>query len=182
MKRVFLWTSVLVLLTAISILTVGQLNQGIPPEPLEPLYWIDDWPMFHHDLVNSGFSMSSAPDTNDVLWKYGTGGYVFSSPVVKESRVYIGSNDDHIYCLNATNGNLIWKYQTNDNVYSSPAISKGKLYIGSNDNHIYCLNTANGNLIWKYRTDAPVAFSSPAIVNGITYMGSRDFGIYAFGS
>ena len=30
----------------------------------------DWWPMFHHDLNNTGNSSSTAPDTNNVLWEY----------------------------------------------------------------------------------------------------------------
>ena len=32
---------------------------------------VDWWPMFHHDLESTGYTTSSAPTTNGVLWKIG---------------------------------------------------------------------------------------------------------------
>lgn len=59
------------------------------------LYSVDaqtdsEWPMFRHDLNHSGYSTSTAPTTNNVLWSYPTEGAVFSSPAVVSDRVYVG--------------------------------------------------------------------------------------------
>ena len=40
----------------------------------------DNWAMFHHDLQHSGYSTSTAPSTNNILWSYTTGEWVQSSP------------------------------------------------------------------------------------------------------
>ena len=43
--------------------------------------------------------------TNGVkLWNYTTGGDVDSSPAVVGGVVYVGSDDDNVYALNAANG------------------------------------------------------------------------------
>jgi len=49
---------------------------------------IDWWPMFHHDPIHNGYSMSTAPDTNDVLWKYTTDDDVRSSPAVADEATF----------------------------------------------------------------------------------------------
>ena len=33
---------------------------------------VDWWPMYHHDLQLTGYTTSTAPDTNKVLWAHGT--------------------------------------------------------------------------------------------------------------
>ena len=58
---------------------------------------IDWWPMFRHDIKNSGYSTSSAPDINNVLWSYKTDSYVVSSPAVVDGRVYIGTFQYFVY-------------------------------------------------------------------------------------
>ncbi|GAI41841.1 unnamed protein product, partial [marine sediment metagenome] len=78
------------------------------PEPLT----IDWWPMFHHDTENTGNSSSTAPDTNNVLWEYGTGGTVASAPAVVDGKVYFGSIDGKVYCLDELTGAWIWEYST----------------------------------------------------------------------
>jgi hypothetical protein len=44
--------------------------------------------MFHHDLMHTGNSNSEAPNTNQTLWKFNTGGQV-DSPVVAGGVVYV---------------------------------------------------------------------------------------------
>ena len=70
---------------------------------------VDWWPMFHHDLNNTGYSLSPyTPQTNNILWTYTTGFYIIGSPAVVDGRVYIGSDDEFFYCLNADTGEEIW--------------------------------------------------------------------------
>ena len=51
----------------------------------------DWWPMFRHDIIHTGYSTSSAPNTNNVLWSYTTDDVVCSSPSVVDGKVYVGS-------------------------------------------------------------------------------------------
>jgi len=53
----------------------------------------------------------SALDTasGEVRWRFFTGGPVRFAPVVHEGAVYFGSDDGHVYCVNAADGKLRWK-------------------------------------------------------------------------
>jgi outer membrane protein assembly factor BamB/chitodextrinase len=139
---------------------------------------VDWWPMFRHDLRHTGYSTSIAPNTNNTLWSYTTGGDVSSSPAVVDGRVYVGSWDSKVYALNATDGTLVWSYTTGSAVASSPAVFDGRLYIGSYDRKVYALNATTGTLIWSYMTGG-VVYSSPALANGTVYVGSDDRKVYA---
>jgi outer membrane protein assembly factor BamB len=103
--------------------------------------------MFHHDLVHTGYSTSTAPSTNQTLWNYTTVGSVESSPAVAGGVVYVGSDDDHVYALNATTGKQVWNYTTGSWVFSSPAVAGGVVYVGSNDHHVYALNAITGKQV-----------------------------------
>ncbi len=54
---------------------------------------VDWWPMFRHDLNHTGYSTSTAPNTNETPWTFTTGGGVFSSPAVVGGLVYVGSDE-----------------------------------------------------------------------------------------
>jgi outer membrane protein assembly factor BamB len=82
--------------------------------------------MFHHDENQIGFSTSSAPDTDDVLWSYQTGNYITSSPAVMDGKVYIGSWDKKLYCFDMMTGDVLWNFTTGGKITSSPAIDNGK--------------------------------------------------------
>jgi len=136
-----------------------------------------DWPMFHHDLTRAGHSTSVAPNTNNTVWIYTTGSRVRSSSAVADGKVYVGSYDDKIYCLNATTGEHIWNYVTGGPVESSPAFADDMIYVGSYDDKIYCLNATTGALVWSYTTEGLID-SSPAVTGGKVYVGSLDYKVY----
>jgi outer membrane protein assembly factor BamB len=65
-------------------------------------------------------------------WRYVTGGFVFSSPVVEQGIVYLAS--DKVYALDARTGTMLW----NDPVVStSPAVVDGVAYVSSDNDGTY---------------------------------------------
>ena len=103
-----------------------------------PIACAADWCMFHHDARHTGYADESIPDDLELLWSYETGSAVYSSPAVADGKVFVGSSDCIIYCLDEDTGNLIWSYETGSAVYSSPAVADGKGFVGSYDGKIYC--------------------------------------------
>ena len=83
-------------------------------------------------------------------WSYTTGSTVYSSPAVVDGVVYIGSEDNNLYALNATTGAKLWSYTTGDRVDSSPAVANGVVYFGSSDGNVYALNAKTGHKLWSY--------------------------------
>jgi len=148
------------------------LNQNNATSSVSTTDW---WPMFHHDLSHSGYSTSTAPDTNNTLWNISTGGGVFY-PVVANGRVYAGSWNHNVYCLNADSGAIIWTYDAG-NLVRSPVVANGKVYVGSMDRKVYCLNAENGMKIWDYMTGSYI-YSSPTVSDGKVYIGSNDYKVY----
>jgi outer membrane protein assembly factor BamB len=96
---------------------------------------------------------------------------VDSSPAVAGGLVYVGSEDNSTYCLNAASGAFVWSYTTGGPVFSSPAVVGGLVYVGSDDGSTYCLNSTNGAFVWSYTT-GDVWISSPVVAGGLVYVGS----------
>ena len=141
------------------------------------------WPMFRHDLNNTGYTSEVGPKTNIIAWDFDTGSVVTSSPAVADGVVYVGSNDTYVYALDASTGDEIWRYQISgqfgyNGTYSSPAVADGVVYIGSNDFNIYALNASTGTKIWNFTVFGYV-YSSPVVVDGILYVGGTDSFVYA---
>jgi len=44
-------------------------------------------------------------------WSFATDGSVRFAPFINEGRIYFGSDDGHIYCVDAAKGTQIWKYR-----------------------------------------------------------------------
>jgi eukaryotic-like serine/threonine-protein kinase len=159
--------------------------------------------MFRGGASHTGvFDAGGASELHGVLWKFQTNGAVYSSPVVDNGVVFVGSTDGNLYAIDARSGAQKWKYATKARVTSSPAIQGGVVYFGSYDSSFYALDATSGELKWKFasggerRFSAPhihglvpeqdrmpdpfdVFLSSPAIVDGVVYFGSGDGNVYA---
>ena len=144
------------------------------------------WPMWRRDPEHTATGQSG-PTNLALRWRFTTGGAVVSSPSVVDRRVYVGSQDKNLYCLDARSGSLIWKFKTGFRIMSSPAAVDGKVYMGPDDGYVYCLNTNNGSLIWKTYAGGyiPAHFaavaqlrSSPTVVGDRVYVGSLDTNMY----
>jgi eukaryotic-like serine/threonine-protein kinase len=106
---------------------------------------------------------------------------VNSSPVVSEGTVYIGSNDRHVYALDAQSGSLIWKQRLKGPVVSAPAVHGDLVFVagGSGDGTLYALQKADGTPFWSFTTGGkleadPVSFHDQVFVSG------ADQRLYAF--
>ncbi len=53
--------------------------------------------------------------------------------------MYVGSDDDYLYALDASSGELRWRYQAGSDVRSSPAVAGGVVYVGSHDDYLYAI-------------------------------------------
>ena len=119
---------------------------------------------FHGDVRHSGFYETKGIDSlRGVAWSFKTGGRVFSSPVISGNELFIGSDDGHLYALNAMNGKLIWKFKTGGRVSSSAAIYEDKVYAVSFDGNIYCIEKKSGKEIWRFKTAGERVFSAPGL-------------------
>ena len=132
---------------------------------------IDWWPKFHHDANQIGFSTSTAPETDNVLWSYQTDNFITSSPAINEGKVYVGSWDKKLYCFDMMNGEELWNFTTNGKITSSPGVNDGKVYFGSQDSIFYCLDAEDGDQIWKFDTDFMIE-SSPIIIENKVLFGN----------
>jgi len=111
------------------------------------------------------------------IWEFQTGFAIYSSPAVSAGRVYVGSVDHKLHCLDAETGGKIWEFQAGSNIDSSPAVSSGKVYVGSGDGKLYCLDAETGGKIWEFQTGSTIE-SSPAVSSAKVYVGSGDGKLY----
>jgi len=136
-----------------------------------------DWPMFRNDPRHAGYSTSSAPTDNTLLWSFETGNFVYSSPAFVDGKVFVASFDYNVYCLDENFGDELWRYQTGDQVQSSPTVVGGRVYVGSDDYKVHCLDAETGEMIWRFPTGREV-YSSPTVVDGRVYISSQDENVY----
>jgi outer membrane protein assembly factor BamB len=158
---------------------------------------------FRSDSAHTGVYASAAPkEISHVLWEFKTGGRVFSSPVVADGLVFVGSNDHFLHAIQASTGHELWKFATDANVNSTPAVAQGAVYVLSLDGNAYAVDEHTGKQLWKFSTGgesrlniagiyglAPsrevvpdvwdFLLSSPTVEAGLVFFGSGDHNVYA---
>jgi len=127
----------------------------------------DAWPMFHGEPALAGVAPGSLPEAFALRWKFQTGGPVASSAAIAGGRVFVGSNDMHIYAIDLMDGHKVWAYQTDGEVESAILVLGGTVYAGSDDHFLYALDAATGSLKWKFET-------GDKIVGGANHIRSPD--------
>jgi outer membrane protein assembly factor BamB len=121
-------------------------------------------PMFQVTLTHDGvYPSNSYTSLGDVKWKLQTGGKIFSSPIVYNNVVYVGSGDNNLYAVDKTSGHILWKFKTGGAVHSTPAVYKNVVYFGSYDGFYYALNAKTGKLKWKFKTGGEKSVGSKGL-------------------
>ncbi|MFZ4619777.1 MAG: PQQ-binding-like beta-propeller repeat protein [Bacteroidota bacterium] len=117
--------------------------------------------------------------------------YYVGSVTIEQNRIYAGSADGNVYCLDLTNGKELWKYRTDCVIRSTPAVDESKLYFGDINGKLYSLDKMSGKQLWVFSTigdtlhndtfgfDRKALISSPTVYEGKVFVGSRDGFLYA---
>jgi outer membrane protein assembly factor BamB len=75
-----------------------------------------------------------------------------SSPTVVDGKVYVGSLDSNLYCLDANSGAVIWKFNAGGPIFATPTIVDNAIYIPASTpsptGTFYKLDLS-GNVIWQ---------------------------------
>ncbi len=132
-----------------------------------------DWPRFHHDLENTGFTLSSAPPTNNVLWRWNetvTSSYI-SSPIIAEGKIYvcIAKSTYSVYCLDVSTGQEQWDINIGSAIHRAPVFADDKIFVVS-EGKIVCIDSTTVQILWS-NSSYSIRFSSPAYYNGKLYVG-----------
>lgn len=157
----------------------GQTDPGervIEGHDLESRVDFDD--AFHVTIARGRAYFGSSVDhqlrcvdlkSGNIIWKFFTGGPIRLAPTLSQSRVFFGSDDGFVYCLDANSGKPHWKLRAGLNeemiiargemvsrwpVRTNILVDEGVAYFGAgifpHENiYLYAVNAKTGNVIWK---------------------------------
>ncbi len=184
-----------------------QLTPAWPGEPREQFDGI-------HEPVVSGRSLfvaSSAQDsvtamdtrTGQIRWRFFANGPVRFAPISSQGRVYFGSDDGRVYCLNAADGQVVWSQRIVPNsrkalghdrliscwpITGGPVLSNGVLYVAAGvwqfegiflaaldaeTGKTKWINDGVGSIYMQQPHGGAVSFSGPAPGGYLTVAGDK---------
>jgi eukaryotic-like serine/threonine-protein kinase len=78
-------------------------------------------------------------NTGKEIWKYRTRSIVWSSPLIVNDQVYIGSHESQLFCFDLYTGKKLGSFQTNGTIFTAPVLRDSILYFGCDDGFLYAL-------------------------------------------
>ena len=127
-----------------------------------------DWPMLGRDARHTNEAAVAWSSSPTPLWTFRAGAHlwnytrrmsVWSSSAVagqigEDLRVFVGSYDRNVYCVDADTGREVWRFTTGGAINAAPVLyqAAGKPYVAvaSTDRTIYGLDARSGERIWNY--------------------------------
>jgi len=120
-------------------------------------------------------------DSGKLKWRFFADGPVRFAPIVHDGKVYFGSDDGYLYCVNAGDGGLVWRCKAapmerkvlgNERLISSwpirgaPVLHEGKIYFSAS---IWCfmgiflhaVDAETGTSIWTNSGDGATYQKQP---------------------
>ena len=129
---------------SVVILLIAVLFAGVATVPAAAQY---DTMQFRYKAQHTGdYGPVAGSNMSKGLltWSFTTGSVVLSSPTVVDGVVYVGSEDNNTYALNATTGAKLWNFTPGSGVFSSPAVANGTVYVKNVDDNVYAIGNAAG--------------------------------------
>jgi outer membrane protein assembly factor BamB len=155
-------------------------------QPVSPGQFVGQWSTFMANPRRSGNTDGSAgPRKGRKLWTFRDAlsrAPFAASPAVVDGRVYVGSDNRQLYCLNADTGEVIWTFKAAYELFASPVVAEGRVYVGEGLHHhsdakVYCLDAGTGGKLWEFKTAGHVEFSA-TLFDGRVYLGAGGDGVY----
>jgi len=120
-------------------------------------------------------------DSGSELWSFTTDGPVRFAPAVWADRVFVASDDGHLYCLDAAHGHLLWKFRGgpserkvlgNGRLISTwparggPVVADGTVYFAAGiwpfmGIFIHALDAHSGEVVWSNDGDGSTYRKQP---------------------
>lgn len=135
----------------------GRINQSDPTDP-------------------QGEVLAVKTETGAEIWRFKARDGVLAQPTADRGRIYFGSRDQHLYCVDRRTGKLCWKLFLDSPVVTNVALATGNagcattsLYALTEDGQVHCVESRDGHRYWTYHLskdpNAPPhrLWSSPAL-------------------
>jgi len=142
-----------------------------------------DGMVFPGSVLNEQMALNAK--TGAVLWDTLTKGPMIFNGAYSDGRFLRGGTDDNtMYCFNATTGQILWTYtpqgDTDGYFTTGPAIAYGMVYEMNKDGYLYAFNIQTGDLVWRYKgPDSTLLWPGmPSVADGMVYVTTGEVAEY----
>jgi outer membrane protein assembly factor BamB len=116
-----------------------------------------------------GSLYSINPVTGEQRWVFKAKDAIYGAAAITCDRVYFGSLDSNLYCLDTT-GKKRWSLYLGDEIYGTPALgADGTIFVATDSGRLAAV-APNGKKKWSFRTGDEIAGSPTIDLKGFVYV------------
>jgi len=118
-------------------------------------------------------------------WTFQTEGWISPAPTIADGRVFVVSQDKHLYCLDLSTGTMHWKFKAPHWLASQVAVHEGQVYLPCHKGRLFQLSADTGNLMRTMESPDEadrdgLVYSFPIIANQTAYFATGKGLLLAF--
>lgn len=145
------------------------------------------WPMAEVDAANTAALPAATGPTEPVSsrWTFDENGTFEATPAIADGTVYAGTDEGHLYAVDATDGTEQWAHEGDRDLLGPPAVAEGQVYVVAAGASVRAHDAATGDQVWSARVgqgdDDRLDWveSAPTVVDGSVYVGGTDGNLHA---
>jgi outer membrane protein assembly factor BamB len=122
--------------------------------------------------------------TGQRKWSFQAAGWTADGPTIDGDRVYIGSQDKHLYCLDRATGNVLWKFESPTWLASRVAVHGDRVYLPVHRGRLFQLDAKTGDVLWEFQPADEAErqghiYSFPIVTDEAVYFAAGNGRVYA---
>ncbi len=107
-----------------------------------------------------------------IIWQKYVSAILSSRSIVSDNLLYVASDNNHLYCFNAENGELVFSHMGVGRSTAilgtpMPVIYQDKILVAYSSGEIYALNKKSGEVIWVQDLNLNKAITSDFYLNDV---------------
>lgn len=143
-----------------------------------------DGELFIQSVFDQSRLVSLDCATGQRRWSFQAAGWIGPAPTIADDRVYVSSQDKHLYCLDRQTGQIIWKYAAPTWLASRVAVHGGKVFLPIHRGRLHQIDAQSGNLIQAFEPPEindrkGLVYSFPIVTDSEAYFATGEGHIYA---
>lgn len=107
---------------------------------------------------HDGTFMALQARNGRTVWKTELGS-ISSRPVVHLGRIYVGTDDGFMVCIDTLDGSEKWRYPTRGPVLESPVLTEELIFFSNEADQVYALDLQTGKFRWQHKGDTPEEYT-----------------------
>lgn len=96
--------------------------------------------------------------SGDPIWRVEIGA-ISARPLVDRGRIFVGTDDGQMICLDTWDGSVKWRYDTKGAVLRQPVAAGDLIVFATDADHIVALERESGKWRWQYDRETPEEFT-----------------------